>query len=62
VISLLEKVEVSNKLVREMSLARVRNHYGAHKLTIHFIKECGDRTRGRIQASIPMSVNTSCVT
>jgi len=61
--SLLEKMEVSNKLDKEMSLARVRYHYGAHKLlTIHSIKERGDRTRGRIQASVPMSVNTSSVT
>lgn len=61
--SLFEKMEVSNKLDREMSLARVTYHYGAHKLqTIHFIKGCGDRTRGRILTSVPMSVNTSCIT
>jgi len=56
-------MEVSNKLDREMSLARVIYHYGSHKLqTIHFIKECGDRTRQRLLASVPMSVNTSCIT
>ena len=61
--SLFEKMAVSNKSDREMSLARVTHHYGAHRLqTIHFIKECGDMTRRRILASVQMSVNTSCIT
>ena len=61
--SLLEKMEVSNMLDREMSLTRVTYHYSAHKLqTIHFIKECGDRTRGRTLASVLTNVNTSCIT
>jgi hypothetical protein len=54
-------VEVSNNLDRGVSLAVVKDHYDANQLTINFTNKSEDKTKERIQASAPMTVNI-CVT
>ena len=49
VISLLEEMEVLDKLDRGMNIAMVKYHYGASKLMISLIKENEDRIRGSIR-------------
>jgi hypothetical protein len=60
VMSLLEKVEVLDKLVRGMRTAVVGQHFDVNKLMINFIKRKEDSSRGSVQASVPLSVKTSC--
>lgn len=45
VISVLEKVEVLDKLVRGMRTAAVRQHFDVNKLMIHFSTQKEDSSR-----------------
>jgi hypothetical protein len=49
VISLLEEMEVLDKLDRGMNMAVIKHHFGASKFMISFIKEDEDRIRGSIR-------------
>jgi len=49
VISLLEEMEVLDKLDRGMNIAVIKHHFGASKFMISFIKEDEDRIRGSIR-------------
>jgi hypothetical protein len=60
VISVLEKVEVLDKLVRGMRTAAVRQHFDVNKLMIYFITQKEDGCRDSVKASVPLSVKTSC--
>ena len=60
VISVLEKVEVLDKLVRGMRTAAVRQHFDVNKLMIHFSTQKEDSSRDSVKASVPLIVKTSC--
>jgi hypothetical protein len=49
VISLLEVMEVLDKLDRGMNIAVIKHHFGASKLMISFIKEDEDTIRESIR-------------
>ena len=54
--SLLEKVEVSDKFHWEICIVMVRHHYDVNELKHHFIKKNKDKLRG---GSRPV-LNVSC--
>jgi hypothetical protein len=51
--SLLEKVDVLDKLVR--------HHYMTNKSTIHFIKKNEDKSRRSVKTNAPSGAKISCV-
>jgi len=61
VMSLLEKVEVSYKLVRGMSTDVVTRKNGVNKYKILFITKNEHKIKGNIKASAPASGKISCV-
>ena len=61
VMSLLEKVEVLDKLDRGMRNSTVGLRYDVNKSIIHFIEKNEDKFRGNVKASVPSSTKISCV-
>lgn len=49
VISLLEEMELLDKVDRGMNIAVIKHHFDASKFMISFIKEDEDRIRGSIR-------------
>jgi hypothetical protein len=58
--SLFKKMEVLDKLGREIRTVAVGQHFGVNKLMIHFIKQKRRREQGSVKASVPLSVKTCC--
>jgi hypothetical protein len=59
--SLLEKVEMLDKLDRWLRIRVVRRHYDVNELTLRFIKKGKDRIRGSTNASAASSEKISYV-
>jgi hypothetical protein len=59
--SLLEKVEILDKLDRWLRIGVVRRHYDVNEMTIRYIKKSKDRIRGSIKASAASSEKISYV-
>jgi hypothetical protein len=58
--SVLEIAEVLDKLVRGMRTAMVGQHFDVNKPMIHLVKQQEDSCWGSVEASVPLSVKTSC--
>jgi hypothetical protein len=56
--SLLENMQLLDKLDRRMRIAVVECHYFVNRVTIHFIKKSQDRIREYVKACVPSGANT----